>query len=153
VYTAPELILAARSNAVTGAPPCYASYGPAVDCWAFGLVAFKLLTGYDLFRSVADAVPPETDEGMDGDDTAWHTQYMADLHAEWVRARPNPFREPPPGPWDMLPFALLELVVNPHVRIASCSQPVSEMYLGMGHIQRKTSPLFGDWRLGQSLRC
>jgi hypothetical protein len=86
VYAAPELLLAARSSPVRNAPPCYALYGPAVDCWALGLVAFKLLTGYNLFRSVDDAVPSETDERMDNDEMACQTQCMADFHAEWVRA-------------------------------------------------------------------
>jgi hypothetical protein len=136
VYTAPELILAARTNPVSNAPRCYASYGPAVDCWAYGLVAFKLLTGYNLFRLVADAVPPETDQGMDDNHMAWHTQNMADLHVEWVRASPDRFHEVPTVPW-ISSCAVPEMVTNPHVCVASCPQKVWEMYLGVWDVKPK----------------
>jgi hypothetical protein len=88
VYTAPEVIAAARSSPSGGAAPLCALYGPPADCWAYGLTAFKLLTGVSLFGYVDAAAAEraaERDGGMDDDGLAWDVRRMADLHAEWVR--------------------------------------------------------------------
>jgi hypothetical protein len=85
MYTAPEMIAATRSNPNSDALPCLPVYGPPADCWAYGLTAFKMLTGCSLFRPAED--PPDHDAGMDEDWDAWNTRYTADLHANWVRAK------------------------------------------------------------------
>jgi hypothetical protein len=84
VYTAPEVIAAARSSPSGGAAPFYALYGPPADCWAYGLTAFKLLTGVSLFRYV-EATAADRDGGMGDDRLDWDVRRMGDLHAEWVR--------------------------------------------------------------------
>jgi hypothetical protein len=84
VYTAPELILAARSKPEDHLPPCYLSYAPPADCWAFGLTAFRLLTGGRLFVLGEDATL--SDIGSADPVVTLQKRHLADLHADWVRA-------------------------------------------------------------------
>lgn len=62
-------------------------FGPPVDCWAYGLTAFKLLTCRTLFKAPEDAPLDDTGTEMDDDAwNAWQARCIADLHADWVGA-------------------------------------------------------------------
>jgi hypothetical protein len=87
-YTAPELLLAARSKPDPKAPPCFTVCGPPVDCWGFGVTALELLTGCCLFRPDFRARPLNARPGS-LDHVLWDARYTADLHAEWVCAVPH----------------------------------------------------------------
>ncbi len=66
------------------APRPSTCYGPAADCWAFGVTALELLTGLCLFTVDPSARPADL---VPGTNTCadWDVRHIADLHAEWVR--------------------------------------------------------------------
>ncbi len=88
-YAAPELLWPLRSKPL-GTGQAYANCGPPMDCWALGLTAFEVLTGFRLFAYSANAMPANisqhTPQGAD-----WEAGYIADLHYQWVRVLPDYF--------------------------------------------------------------
>lgn len=84
MYSAPELLMCARSKRVKDAPPLFSACSPAIDCWAFGLTAMQLLTASCLFAPEKHACPSDLDPKSE-DGVVWSLQHVADLHADWVR--------------------------------------------------------------------
>jgi hypothetical protein len=83
-YTAPELLLGARSKRARDAPKCFTLCGPAADCWALGATAFQMLTACSLFETDIGVRPADLADSPDAA-SAWNWRYTADLHRDWVR--------------------------------------------------------------------
>jgi hypothetical protein len=87
LYTPPEMLPPAGSMPDTKAQLWLPKYGPAADCWALGLTAFKLLTGECLFKPGEDSLPSDLDPGMEEEWIEWETRLTAELHVDWVRTQ------------------------------------------------------------------
>lgn len=57
-------------------------HGPPVDCWAYGIVAMRLLTGCSLFKPDYGQMPPQIEEE---DHDSWGIMCMAKAQRSWVR--------------------------------------------------------------------
>ncbi len=85
-FTAQEVALRVRSDSSTSPPPSTLLCGRAVDCWALGVTACELLTGYCLFK-IDDFEQPS--DMSTGTCMALEWQHLAGLHMDWVRAVPS----------------------------------------------------------------